>query len=116
MFSLEDLEKIISENNAPNFHHYPVQVPDYANPFIAHPELEEAFVETLQHVITTNFIPHELGLHPEEWDNDGYLTGAWTGQELYVELPLEIWMPWAVLWGWALDILTHLIEQYQLFK
>ncbi|KAK7688437.1 hypothetical protein QCA50_007975 [Cerrena zonata] len=75
MFPLEDLEKIISENNAPNFHHHSVQVPNYTNPFIAHPELKEAFVETLQHVTTTNFISHGLGFHPEEWDNDRYPTG-----------------------------------------
>ncbi|KAH7919743.1 hypothetical protein BV22DRAFT_1022427, partial [Leucogyrophana mollusca] len=96
-----------------NSHHEPVSVPKHANPF-PNDQYEQAFKTALATVVRRDMIPMGYGILQDEWDDDSYpsmeviRSGRRRGKELRVGLPITKWLPKAVRWCQALDILNRL--------
>jgi hypothetical protein len=108
-----ELQHQIAYDQSHNVRHKPVKVPRHHNPF-ATPEAEMEFQDVLSIIIAGKTIPASFGVSADEWD-DGYpeleiiKTGS-RGKELEVILPEAMWLPRAVLWSQALDLMSQLVE------
>lgn len=112
-----DLGERIAADQRSNFRHEPVEVPEFAVPFLSS-EQEGAFHAALAAIQEKGILPDGYGLHDHELDSDGYpsfeiiKSGRRGAKELRVALPVSQWRPRAELWGQALDILTHIQLMY----
>ncbi|KAH7903832.1 hypothetical protein BJ138DRAFT_1019989 [Hygrophoropsis aurantiaca] len=101
-----------------NSYHDPVSVPKHANPF-QDEQYHQAFITALNTVVQRNMVPLGYGILQDEWDDDSYpsmeviRSGRKRGKELRVGLPVTKWLPRAVRWCQALDILNRLQCMYE---
>ena len=84
-------------------HHEPVAAPKHSSPFENRPELHQTFVDNLGLLGQAGNLPPGYGLHPEEWDEGGYLPVEHIphGQRQGIKkifLP-HVWYPRAILCG-----------------
>lgn len=108
---IADLPSRIATEQAPQFLHRAIRVPEHTNPFAATTTLT-AFTEALIQVQQLYHMPIGMGIRQEEWDG-GYpeiatiRSGRRGRKELRVELPHDIWYPRAVQWCQALEVFNH---------
>ena len=76
------------------------------------------FKDTLEQVIHNDIIPEGYGVTPGELDETGYpideiLRGGRRGRkEMQITLSIEVWLPRAIKWCQALEVMsTILVEQ-----
>lgn len=106
------LELRITEDQQANIRHEPIEVPDHRNPFDT-PELELAFWDAVREAEYRAYIPGDMYLTEDEWDEDGYpvseeiSVGKRNKKTLTVPLPTDLWYPRALSWCIALDALTY---------
>lgn len=111
----EHLENMITEDQEHNIRHAPVRVARHQNPFETEGE-EVDFFAILAMVASGDIVPEGYGVLQEEWDDDHYPelevinTGA-RGLELEVTLPRQIWLPRAICWAQALDLMERSIVE-----
>jgi hypothetical protein len=107
-----ELQHQIAHDQSHNVRHKPVKVPRHCNPFAAQ-EAQMEFQNILSIITEGKTIPAGFGVVADEWD-DGYpeleiiKTGS-RGKELEVILPEAAWLPRAVLWSQALDLMSQLV-------
>lgn len=112
---VDSLEDRIAQDYEHNFNHEAVKAPKHANPFTLSLS-EEAFSEELLEKEATGFLPGGYGIHPDEWEGNGYptyeiiRTGRRARKEIRVALPDAIWRPRAELWVRALYTMTTVLE------
>jgi hypothetical protein len=97
-----------------NIHHEPVAVPKHSSPFENQPELHQTFMVNLGLLGEAGNLPPGFGLHPDEWEEDGYpaaedLPYGPRNHTIEISLPQHIWHPRAILWGQALFVLNALL-------
>jgi hypothetical protein len=108
-----ELQNQVAYDQSHNVRHKPVKVPRHHNPF-AMPDAENEFQDLLSIIIERNIVPAGFGVSADEWD-DGYpeletiKTGS-RGKELEVVLPEAAWLPQAILWSQALDLMSQLVQ------
>ena len=97
--------------------HKAVAVPNNELPFTSHNSFL-LFRDALHQIQTENIIPYGYGVTKEELKASGYLeeeilTGGQRGQKVMrITLPMELWLPRAILCRQALEVLsTVAIEQ-----
>jgi hypothetical protein len=92
-----------------------VNVPEPASPFVDADE-ENAFWAALAIQSEQGFIPEGYGIMEDEWEEGEYPTseviqvGRRRSGELYVSLPLDVWLPRAELWVRALNLMITALE------
>lgn len=110
--SMEDLENRISEDQEHNIRHEPVSVAKHQNPFQTSNDEEEFFTILLM-ITASNLLPTGYGVRAEEWEDENYpeletINCGRRGKEIEVTLPRDIWLPRAVQWVQALDLMERL--------
>ncbi|KAJ7137897.1 hypothetical protein C8R44DRAFT_606958, partial [Mycena epipterygia] len=109
----DDLEARIEAAHALDFHHEPVPVPKYAEPF-QDDAMMQLFHNTLSAANEDGIVPEGYGLLPQEWENGVYpsfeilKSGRRGSKQLRVALPDSIWRPRAEMWGRGLAILDQI--------
>ena len=108
-----ELQHQIAHDQSHNIRHKAVKVARHRNPFVT-PEAETEFQDVLSMIVEGKAIPAGFGVCTDEWDG-GYpeletiKTGS-RGKQLEVILPEAAWLPRAVLWSQALDLMGQLVE------
>ncbi|KAF8509535.1 hypothetical protein JB92DRAFT_2729807 [Gautieria morchelliformis] len=109
------LQRQIGADLQANIKHQAVKVPRHQNPFDRlPPAAEAAFWRVLQELEDTGFQPKNMGVLPEEWDDGTYptpevLTAGRRAKEISVCLPVDVWLPRAVVWARSLHVLNHIL-------
>lgn len=131
-FEIEDLEQVagagdilpnykeivnqIGEEDEGQFNREAVEPPKHNDPF-RHKFFYNMFKRALAQLKDSGNIPVGYGIHPMEWDDDGYPAFGiiWTGRrgrrELHIALPDSIWRPCSLLWVQALYLMNQLIDR-----
>ncbi|KAF8531103.1 hypothetical protein JB92DRAFT_3167860 [Gautieria morchelliformis] len=95
------LEQAISSHISANVKHEAIKCPRHLCPFddLTYIPLFDA---ALRHIQASSLIPAGYGLDMLEWDGGEYpaseLIRFGRKKEIIVDLPLAIWMPWALAW------------------
>ena len=95
-----------------------VVVPESRSPF-RDEVAENVFYESLEEVQRDGIIPTGLGVRPQEWGEEGYpsvehiRTGKRGGREIVIGLAVDIWIPRAVVWAQALNVLTQVQDMFE---
>ncbi|TFY69093.1 hypothetical protein EVJ58_g594, partial [Rhodofomes roseus] len=111
----DDLVAQIIANQASNIRHAAVKVARNENPF-RNQEDEDTFWETLQAISDRNFLPRNLGIRRDEWNEGSYPTHEYLvvgrrKESLCVELPHTLWLPRAEVWCRAIWVLTRILSE-----
>lgn len=110
-----ELVNHIGEEDEEEFNHEAVDVPKHTDPFQdehLHAVFEAAFVQLEE----SGRIPMGYGIHPTEWDVDGYpafgiIRSGWRGRkELRIALPDSVWRPRSLRWVQALYLMNQVID------
>jgi hypothetical protein len=77
-------------------------------------DLMAIFISTLRQLQHATHVPRGLGLRPDEWEGDTYPTEevirlGRRRKEVVVSLPENPWFLRALVWGQALDVMTHIM-------
>ncbi|KAH9921289.1 uncharacterized protein B0H18DRAFT_956665 [Fomitopsis serialis] len=112
----ELVTRIIADQES-NIRHAAVKVARHANPF-RNQDKEDAFWAALQEISDLNYLPRNLNIRNDEWDDDGYptyedLAIGKRKQSLRVELPHALWLPRAETWCRAVSILTRVLDELE---
>ncbi|GBE83190.1 hypothetical protein SCP_0502370 [Sparassis crispa] len=109
--AIEELENQIEGDQEQHIRHKPIKVATHQDPF-PNPNHKNLFLTILQEVRNAGLIPAGYGARAEEWEGGQYLEESIKfskkKKELIVTLPSEIWLPRAILWVQALDIMMRL--------
>jgi hypothetical protein len=108
-----ELQHQIARDQAHNICHKPVKVARHRSPFTT-TAAETEFQNVLRLVVESDAVPAGFGVHPDEWE-DGYseheiIKTGLRGKTLEVTLPEAVWLPRAILWAQALDLMSRLVE------
>ncbi|KAH9911007.1 uncharacterized protein B0H18DRAFT_830865, partial [Fomitopsis serialis] len=111
----EDASDDDGDDEESNIRHAAVKVARHANPF-RDEDKEDAFWATLQEISALNYLPRNLNIRNDEWDDEGYptyedLAVGKRKQSLRVELPHALWLPRAEIWCRAVSILTRVLDE-----
>lgn len=112
---VDELENQIAMDHAHNFNHEAVKAPKHTKPFTSS-LAEQAFTQELQGREDDGILPEGYGIHPDEWEENGYpsyeiiRTGRRARKELRVALPDDMWRPRAETWVRALYTMTEVLE------
>ncbi|KAK7012593.1 hypothetical protein R3P38DRAFT_2549489 [Favolaschia claudopus] len=116
----EELVNAVTDDLAHNVRHPAVKVARHQNPFRS-PETEQAFRGALAEVIRQGIVPQGYGVRAEEWEDGTYpametINPGTRGKEMVIALPRDVWLPRAVLFAQALDVMTRclLLEEANL--
>lgn len=110
--TIEDLENRIADAQSTNIRHEPIKVARHASPFTTE-EAEIEFWTIVEDVVKSHVLPDDFGVQPDEWGPGGYphrasiKVGA-KAKAFEVDLPIDIWLPRAIRWTQALDIMIRL--------
>ncbi|KAK7007956.1 hypothetical protein R3P38DRAFT_3211610 [Favolaschia claudopus] len=109
----EGLVDAVTDDLAHNIRHPPVKVAKHKNPFRL-ATTEQAFYNALNEYQTNNVIPEGYGVLEAEWEDEMYpvlesINPGTRGKELIIALPRDIWLPRAILFVQALDVMTRCI-------
>lgn len=109
----EELENRVGADQAHNIRHEPIRVARHRNPFRTD-EKEAEFLNILAMVVRDELVPVGYGVLADEWDDGNYseleiIKPGTKGKEIEVVLPREIWLPRAIYWTQALDLMGHLL-------
>ena len=94
--------------------HDAVPVPTNMSPFDSEHAFE-IFQYTLQQIQDEEVIPQGYGVTPQEIQQEGYptqeiLQGGRRGRkEMHITLPREVWLPRAIKWCQALEVMTSVL-------
>lgn len=109
-----DAERLIAQDQERNIRHDPIKVKRSQNPFA-----DEQGLHDLQVLLATarveKIFPDGYGVREQEWDDYNYpeteiIKYGKKRRDLEVILPSEMWLPRAILWAQALDIMVRLVE------
>lgn len=103
----------IHKSIQPNIRHAPVAVPRHQDPFRNRPNAaEHAFFQVLRETLSSeDGVPAGYSLEPSDWEDGQYpeiehLPVGRRRQALAIHLPQNIWLPRAIAWAKALDLLN----------
>lgn len=111
---LKDVIDHIAQSQEHSIRHDAVPVSSSTAPFVSE-ESHNIFVDVLQHLHESQFLPENTLVYEDEWGEEGYpiyktLYGDTKGKKaIKLELPLEIWLPRARLWVQALIAMRHVL-------
>ncbi|KAH7908744.1 hypothetical protein BJ138DRAFT_1012174, partial [Hygrophoropsis aurantiaca] len=111
---MQCLEGEIAADLESNLNHEPIAVPEQRNPFPS-AEIEALFHQALADVQAEGHLPGTLAFPTSEWDLKSYPTheditvGFRRAKTLTVPLPPNVWMPRAIIWAQALQVLEHFL-------
>ncbi|GBE84083.1 hypothetical protein SCP_0600610 [Sparassis crispa] len=112
---IEMLENRIANDQERNIRHKPIKVATHRNPF-PDPQSLALFWQLLDAVRAQDIIPDGYGVTPTEWQDGVYpeeevIRMGRKKKGLVIALPSVVWLPRAVLWAQAVEIMTRLTEQ-----
>lgn len=113
VIDLVDLQEQLSAEQEVNIKHAAIETPDSRCPFSD--EGIAAFFSCLSELEQSNHIPAGLGVSVEEYGADGYplvehLEVGRRKKALDVELPHPIWVPRALRWARALELMNTFLS------
>ena len=110
-----EIQQDVAYDQQRNVRHKPIKVARHASPFDTSEE-EELFFDLLREAQEHGYVPAGFGVTAAEWesaeypDEESICIGA-RGKLMSVPLPRTIWLPRAVRWAQALDILTRILDK-----
>ena len=99
------------EGNEISAAHEAVPVPANITPFASNNTFQ-LFQQTLQQLQNEGIVPYGYGVSQEEVQNDGYpgeeilRSGRRGRKEMHITLPIAVWLPRAIQWCQALEVMT----------
>ncbi|KAF9067441.1 hypothetical protein BDP27DRAFT_1364891 [Rhodocollybia butyracea] len=112
----EKLVNTIEGEDENKFNAEVIDAPRYANPFQDN-QTCHVFEEALARLNETGQVPLGYGLHPLEWDDDGYPSigtirvGRKGSKRLEIALPDSVWRPRSTRWVQGLYLMNQLLDQ-----
>ncbi|KAF7318562.1 Integrase catalytic domain-containing protein [Mycena chlorophos] len=106
----EALDDAIAQDQEPEIRHDGVEAPRAEDPFDSD-EAQRIFHNASRQVASSQIIPSGYGVTPNEWENGVYseIEGLKVGKRVVqIRLPREVWLPRAVQWAQALDVILHM--------
>ncbi|KAJ7718880.1 hypothetical protein DFH07DRAFT_761389, partial [Mycena maculata] len=112
-----DMENRISMDQAHNIRHAPIKVARHCSPF-DNAEQEAIFMDLLEDILEQDNVPEDYRVRDVEWDEEDYpeteiIRPGIRGKEIVVVLPRGEWLPRAVIWAQALDVLSQILTQLE---
>lgn len=108
-----NLENRVAGDLEHNIRHEPIQVAKHQNLFRSDGQ-EAEFFTILEMVVADGLIPEDHGVQPSEWDDGVYpelevIKPGTRGKAIDVVLTRDIWLPRAIQWTQALDLMSRLL-------
>jgi hypothetical protein len=111
----ERLVNMIEGEDEKEFNGEAVEAPKHADPF-QNDQTRHVFQAALDRLDESGQIHLGYGLHPSEWEEDGYLavgtirSGRKGSKRLEVALPDSVWRPRSIRWVQGLYLMNLLID------